>query len=263
MAIPEQPVSTDRRSASVSSSASSPERAVYEDTDFFTASRNDSQSSIGVSSLRDVAMSPSLEREHLLSPISRLPPELLISVFVRLTSCSDLRSCVLVSKTWSRNSVDLLWHRPLCNSWKNLLNVVSSVRNPLSYFPYNDLVKRLNLSNLSDQISDGTVQPFIHCKRIERLTLTGCVKLTDHGVISLVERSRCLLALDISGLKSVTDHTLRAVAENCPRLQGLNVTDCSKVTDESLIAVAHACRYLKRVSCSVDPTPTVLLIMCS
>jgi F-box and leucine-rich repeat protein GRR1 len=246
---------TARRSASASSSASSPERAVYgEDTDFFTASRNDSQSSIGVSSLRGVSPSiehdnqSSVEREHRLSPISRLPPELLISVFVRLTSSSDLRSCVLVSKKWSRNSVDLLWHRPLCNTWKNLLNVVSSVRNPLSYFPYNDLVKRLNLSNLNEQISDGTVQPFIHCKRIERLTLTGCVKLTDLGVISLVERSRCLLALDISGLDSVTDHTLRAVAENCPRLQGLNVTDCSKVTDESLVAVAHSCRFLKRVS---------------
>lgn len=244
----QQPTSRDRRSTSVSSSASSPERAVYEDTDFFTASRNDSQSSIGVSSLRDMNVSPSIQREHRLSPISRLPPELLISVFVRLTSCSDLRSCVLVSKTWSRNSVDLLWHRPLCNTWTNLLNVVSSVRNPLSYFPYNDLVKRLNLSNLNDQVSDGTVQPFIHCKRIERLTLTGCKKLTDHGVISLVERSRCLLALDISGLVSVTDHTLRAVAENCPRLQGLNVTDCSKITDESLVAIAQACRYLKRVS---------------
>ena len=257
---PEQPLIRDRRSTSVSSSASSPERAVFEDTDFFTASRNDSQSSIGISSLREMTVSPSLEREYRLSPISRLPPELLISVFVRLSSCSDLRSCVLVSKNWSRNSVDLLWHRPLCNTPKNLLNVVSSVRNPLGYFPYNDLVKRLNLSNLSDQISDGSVQPFIHCKRIERLTLTGCVKLTDHGVISLVERSRCLLALDISGLVSVTDHTLRAVAENCPRLQGLNVSDCSKVTDESLVAVAHACRYLKRVSGSGSRRQSLLIM---
>ncbi|KAL9637429.1 MAG: hypothetical protein Q9204_001895 [Flavoplaca sp. TL-2023a] len=232
---------------SVSSSSSSPERAVYDDTDFFTTQRNDSQSSLGVASLRDMTMSSSIELEHRISPVSRLPPELLISCFSKLSSSMDLRSCMLVSKTWSRNAVDLLWHRPLCNSWSNLLNVVQAVRKEDSYFPYFALVKRLNLSSLSDQISDGTVQPFMCCKRIERLTLTGCTKLTDHGVVSIVEGSNSLLALDITGLDAVTDHTLGAVAEHCPRLQGLNITDCSKVTDESLVAVAQSCRHLKRL----------------
>ncbi|KAI4226398.1 MAG: hypothetical protein L6R36_003206 [Xanthoria steineri] len=231
---------------SVSSSSSSPERAVYDDTDFFTQ-RNDSQSSLGVASLRDMTMSSSLELEHRISPVSRLPPELLISCFSKLNSSMDLRSCMLVSKTWSRNAVDLLWHKPLCNSWANLLNVVQAVRKEDSYFPYFALVKRLNLSTLKDQISDGTVQPFTCCKRIERLTLNECSKLTDHGVVSIVNGSNSLLALDITGLDAVTDHTLGAVAEHCPRLQGLNITDCSKVTDESLIAVARSCRHLKRL----------------
>lgn len=235
-------------SISASSSASSPERTVYDDNDFFTAQRTDSQSSIGVDTIQDLTMSsPSLEDQHAMSPISRLPPELLIYVFSKITSSMDLRSCVLVSKTWSQNCVDLLWHRPLCNTWKNLCNVVSAVRNPKSYFPYNSLVKRLNLSTLSEAINDGTVQPFKHCNRLERLTLTSCFRMTDHGVILLIDGNRGLLALDITGLESVTDHTLLAVSENCRRLQGLNITDCSKVTDESLVAIAEACRYLKRV----------------
>lgn len=234
-------------STSVSSS-SSPERAIDDDdTDFFMAQRNDSQSSIGVASFREMTVSPSLEREFLVSPISRLPPELLIAVFAKLSSTGDLKNCMLVSKTWARNSVDLLWHRPLCNTWKNLLNVVASVRKTDGFFAYYDLVKRLNLSNLNDQISDGTVQPFVQCKRIERLTLTSCVKLTDHGVIALVSGNRSLLALDITGLDSVTDHTLLTVADNCTRLQGLNITDCLKVTDESLVAVSESCKHLKRV----------------
>ena len=235
--------------ASASSSSSSPERAAYDDdTDFFTAQRNDSESSIGVSSLRDLTMSPSQEREHRVSPISRLPPELLIGVFTKLNSSADLRSCMLVSKTWSRNSVDLLWHRPLCNTWHNLQSVTRSIQTTDGYYSYNALVKRLNLSNLNDQISDGTVNPFQMCKRIERLTLTGCVKLTDGGVCSLIYGSRSLLALDITGLDAITDHTLKAVSENCGRLQGLNITDCSKVTDDSLVAVAENCHLLKRVS---------------
>ena len=237
---------------SVSSSSSSPERAIYDDTDFFTAQRNDSQSSLGVASLRDMTMSSSMELEHQVSPVSRLPPELLIFCFSKLSSSMDLRSCMLVSKNWSRNSVDLLWHRPSCNTWTNLLNVVQSVRKEDGYYPYFALVKRLNLSNLSDEISDGTVQSFTGCKRIERLTLSGCDTLTDHGVVSLVNGSSSLLALDITGLNAITDHTLGAVAENCPRLQGLNITDCSKVTDDSLSAVARRCRHLKRVSSRVD-----------
>lgn len=235
-------------STSASSSSSSPERAAYEDdTDFFTTQRNDSQSSIGVSSLREVPLSPDQEREHRLSPISRLPPELLIGVFTKLSSSMDLRSCMMVSKTWSRNSVDLLWHRPLCNTWDNLQSVTKSIQKADGYYSYNALVKRLNLSNLNEQINDGTVKPFIMCNRIERLTLTGCIKLTDGGVCSLVDGSRSLLALDITGLDSITDHTLKAVSENCGRLQGLNITDCSKVTDGSLVAVAENCHFLKRV----------------
>ena len=235
-------------STSASSSSSSPERAAYDDdTDFFTTQRNDSESSIGVASLREMTMSPSREREYRLSPISRLPPELLIGVFTKLSSSMDLRSCMLVSKTWSRNAVDLLWHRPLCNTWQNLESVIKSIREPGGYYPYHALVKRLNLSNLNDRVNNGTVKPFMHCNRIERLTLTGCIQLTDDGVCSLIYGSRSLLALDITGLESITDHTLGAVAENCGRLQGLNITDCHKVTDESLVKVAEHCHFLKRL----------------
>ena len=232
-----------------SSSSSSPELVVDDDAVYSPIARSDSQSSLGANSIRDMNMSRSLEREHRLSPISRLPPELLCSIFgILKDSISDLRNCALVSKRWSENCIEILWQRPSCNTWKNLLSVVAAVQNPLSYYAYNHLVKRINLSNLGDQVSNGSVRPFIHCKRIERLTLTGCIKLTDRGVTSLVEGSKCLLALDITGLDSVTDHTLLTVATHCPRLQGLNITDCSKITDESLVAVAHACRYLKRVN---------------
>ena len=250
MSQPRQTTPQASETASISSSSSSPERAIYDDTDFFTTQRNDSESSLGVASLRDMTMSSSIELEHRISPVSRLPSELLIYCFSKLNSSMDLRSCMLVSKTWSSNAVDLLWHRPLCNNWPNLENVTKTVQENTSYYPYCSLVKRLNLSNLSDDINDGTVQPFMHCKRIERLTLTGCTQLTDHGVVTVVNGSSNLLALDITGLDAVTDHTLKAVAENCPRLQGLNITDCSKVTDESLIAIAQSCRHLKRVGIS-------------
>ena len=233
---------------SESSSSSSPERAPDDDTeDFFMAQANDSQSSINVNTFREMSVSRDIEQVHRDSPISRLPPELLIAIFARLSSTTDLLNCMLVSPTWGSNCVAILWHRPLCNNWKNLHNVVASVRKPDALYPYYDLVKRLNLSTLNQKINDGTVQPFVQCKRIERLTLTNCSKLTDMGVSALLDGNKHLQALDVSELDSLTDHTLFTVANNCPRLQGLNITGCVKITDESLVQVSQRCRQIKRV----------------
>lgn len=229
---------------SETSSSTSPERAADDDTDFFMAQANDSQSSIGVANFRDLHVQSN--RSVLIPPIGRLPPELLIAIFSKLVSPVDMLNCMLVSRNWAANCVGILWHRPSCNNWDNLKRVASSVGKDDGLFAYGELIKRLNLSALTD-VSDGTVLPFTQCKRVERLTLTNCSKLTDKGVSDLVEGTRHLQALDVSDLRSLTDHTLYAVSRNCPRLQGLNITGCAKVTDESLLAVSQSCRQIKRL----------------
>lgn len=230
---------------SETSSSTSPERAADDDTDFFMAQANDSQSSIGVANFRDSHVQSS--RLFPVPPIGRLPPEILIAIFSKLASPLDMRNCMLVCRNWAANCVGILWHRPSCNNWDNLKSVAASVGESESLFAYAELIKRLNLSALTEDVSDGTVLPFAQCKRVERLTLTNCSKLTDKGVSDLVEGNRHLQALDVSDLRSLTDHTLYVVAQNCPRLQGLNITGCSKVTDDSLLVVSQNCRQIKRV----------------
>ncbi|CAL5867420.1 uncharacterized protein PFLUO_LOCUS1639 [Penicillium psychrofluorescens] len=230
---------------SETSSSTSPERAADDDTDFFMAQANDSQSSVGVANFRDLHVLP--ERTVALPPIGRLPPELLIGVFSKLTTPSDMLKCMLVCRSWAANCVGILWHRPSCNNWDNLKSVASSVAKPDSLFFYADLIKRLNLSALMEDVSDGTVVPFTQCKRVERLTLTNCSKLTDKGVSDLLDGNRHLQALDVSDLRSLTDHTMYAVSRNCPRLQGLNITGCAHVTDDSLLVVSQNCRQIKRL----------------
>ncbi|KKK19816.1 hypothetical protein P175DRAFT_0561118 [Aspergillus ochraceoroseus IBT 24754] len=228
---------------SESSSSSSPDRAADDDTDFFTQV-NDSQSSVGIGNSRD---SQPHSEQVVLPPIAHLPPEILISIFAKLNSPSDLLNCLLVCRGWAANSVGILWHRPSCNNWGNLGKITAAVGKVDGFFAYSGLIKRLNLSALTEDVSDGTVVPFSQCKRIERLTLTNCSKLTDNGVSDLVDGSRHLQALDVSELRYLTDHTLFKVAANCPRLQGLNITGCTKVTDDSLVVVSQKCRQLKRL----------------
>jgi F-box and leucine-rich repeat protein GRR1 len=241
-----QPARFSSEAPSETSSSTSPDRTPDDDTDFFTALANDSQSSVGaIATSRDIRGRNEL---YDLPPVGRLPPEILIAIFAKLSSPADMINCMLVCRGWAANCVGILWHRPSCSSWINMKSITATVGKGDSFFAYPDLIKRLNLSALMAEVSDGTVVPFAQCNRIERLTLTNCSKLTDKGVSDLVEGNRHLQALDVSDLRSLTDHTLYTVARNCPRLQGLNITNCIKVTDDSLIVVSENCRHVKRVS---------------
>ncbi|PLN80791.1 hypothetical protein BDW42DRAFT_185810 [Aspergillus taichungensis] len=245
MARSRQPARFSSEAPSESSSATSPDRTVDDDTDFFTAQANDSQSSIGVANSRDIHLHDDVDM--MVPPIARLPPEILIAIFAKLSATADMLSCMLVCRGWAANCVGILWHRPSCNSWKNMASITASVGKTNGSFSYAELIRRLNLSALTDDVSDGTVVPFAQCNRIERLTLTNCSKLTDKGVSELVEGNRHLQALDVSDLRFLTDHTLFTVAKNCPRLQGLNITGCVNASDDSLVTVSENCRQIKRL----------------
>ena len=221
--------------ASNSSSSSSPERIPDDDNDFFDQA-NDSESSLGLTNIRDIKPGVDTEKLRQESPISRLPPEIFLQIIAKLSSSpADLRNCMQVSLYWAVHTVQTLWHRPACNKWDNCMIIAQTLHGG-GFFPYHEYVRRLNLSAVSSQVSNGSVQPFESCKRIERLTLTNCSRLNDQAVMALVE-----------GNRQLTDKTLLTVAGNSSRLQGLNMTNCKTVTDASLVAVSENCRQLKRV----------------
>lgn len=228
---------------SQSSSNNSPTRIDFEESDFFEGN-NDSQSSIGVPTFQDMAVS----EEVCVAPINRLPPEVLISIFSKLSSPSDLLSSMLVCRAWAYNSVGLLWHRPNCADLIKHRLICSSLNVDKPYFAYMDFVKRLNLQALASQVSDGSVTPFSGCKRIERLTLTNCGGLTDHGLMELLRGSSNLLALDICGDTQITYQSIEMLAAHCPKLQGLNISECENITNESMVKLADSCRHIKRAS---------------
>jgi F-box and leucine-rich repeat protein GRR1 len=206
------------------------------------------------SSLADSIMEEdqeALERDYdemcRLSPISRLPAELMIQIFQKLVKASDLLNCMLVSRSWARNSVALLWHRPTTTTWQPLQKVVETLRSPDTAFDYERLVKRLNLAQLDMHVSDGVLLPFEHCKRIERLTLTKCTNLSDLSLCKVLEGNSSLLALDITQVMNATDKVMEVLARNCSRLQGLNISHCWNITSDGLENVARNCRHIRRV----------------
>lgn len=234
-------IAEDQQDSRSTSSASSPLPA--EESDFYI-NGNDSDSSLGVPNLQDMQVTDEYE---CLPPVQRLPNEILICIFAKLSASSDLLHVMLTCKRWSRNAVDLLWHRPACTTWKKYEMVCNTLGRQQPYYAYQDFVKRLNLAQLSDQVNDGSVTPLAVCNRVERLTLTGCKGLADTGLIALATKSTHLMALDISGDVQITEESIKVIAQHCKRLQGLNISNCVKIASESLVTLAENCKLLKRV----------------
>ncbi|KAL7624891.1 SCF ubiquitin ligase complex subunit [Parahypoxylon ruwenzoriense] len=235
--------SRDSRDSRSSSSTNSPVPADNEESDFFHVA-NDSQSSLGVvPNLQDMQVTD----PECLPTVAALPSEILISIFSRINSPSELLNCMLTCKRWARNVVEILWHRPTCTSWPKHSSICTTLGLDAPYFTYTNFVKRLNLAALADGVNDGSVMPLAVCTRVERLTLTNCQGLTDSGLIPLVRSNHHLLALDISGDINITESSIIAIAENCPRLQGLNVSNCKLISNESMAQLAESCRYIKRL----------------
>ncbi|KAK3946641.1 hypothetical protein QBC32DRAFT_132289 [Pseudoneurospora amorphoporcata] len=225
------------------SSSSTPPPVDNEESDFYLAA-NDSQSSLGVPNIEDMQVA---DEECRVAPINRLPNELLIAIFVKLTTSSDILHVMLTCKSWARNAVEILWHRPACSSWERHTTICQTLSAPRPYFAYRHFIRRLNLSALAPELNDGSVESLEMCSRVERLTMTGCKRITDAGLLKLLQNNHGLLALDISGMEDITETSIYIVAEKCRRLQGLNVSNCTKVSVASLVELAQSCRFIKRL----------------
>ncbi|KAI0017802.1 RNI-like protein [Xylariomycetidae sp. FL0641] len=243
LAPPAGAMATDSRDSRSSSSTNSPVPADNEESDFFLTN-NDSQSSLGVvPNMQDMQVTD----PDCLPTVAALPSEILINIFSHIHTPTELLNCMLTCKRWARNVVEILWHRPTCTTWEKHASICHTLQMDRPFFTYTEFIKRLNLANLAKDVSDGSVMPLAVCTRVERLTLTGCKALTDHGLIPLVVSNQNLLALDISGDVNITEASIMAIAQSCRRLQGLNISNCKQISNESLIQLAENCRFIKRL----------------
>jgi len=181
-------------------------------------------------------------------PASSLPHEILLHI-LRLLPPTALAPALRVCKAWCQCGVELLWHKPMFTSLPALYKMLQVLSHSSTQtFPYPEFVRRINFSNLTEEMSDKMLGKLLPCTRIERLTLTGCKNLSSQSMVDLLKQSKRLVALDLSEVENVDDEVIGALAENCPRLQGLNLTGCGKVSDKGLEKLARGCPALRRVS---------------
>ena len=185
---------------------------------------------------------------EILSPSNQLPHEILLHIFKYVVaSPPDLLSCLQVCKAWCICGVELLWHRPTFYKISSLFKLIAVIRKPDQVFPYASFVRRLNFTILAAQLEDQLFLRMSACSRLERLTLAGCVHVSDDTLVKVFSETRQLVAIDLTDVVKLTDATLDVLASNCPRLQGINLSGCKRITSEGVINLAKSCKLLRRV----------------
>ena len=184
------------------------------------------------------------------SPISIVPPEVLIQIFKHIHSQKDLVAVMRVSRTFCQCAVELLWHKPSFPKFDTIHKMTELLRESQKTFVYARFIRRLNFLSHGAELTDDLFRVFIHCDRLERLTLIGCKKLSSSALSDILPALPNLVAVDLSNVINTTSAAIIGLASVANRLQGINLTGCDKVSDEGITALAANCPLLRRVKLS-------------
>jgi F-box and leucine-rich repeat protein GRR1 len=184
------------------------------------------------------------------SPMSRLPPEILMHILKHLHSPRDLYNSLRVSRSWCECSVELLWHRPSLSKVPTLVKMMQVLSRGNQTFTYARFIRRLNFLFLGGELTDSLFSRLAQCDRLERLTLVNCAAISDGPLARVLPCLPNLVAIDLTGVVECTDRAIVGLASAAKRLQGINLGGCRKVSDRGILALANRCPLLRRVKLS-------------
>jgi F-box and leucine-rich repeat protein GRR1 len=184
------------------------------------------------------------------SPMSHLPPEVLIHILKHLHNPRDLHTSLLVCRAWCECSVELLWHKPSFSKLSTFVKMIDVLSRGDQTFAYARFIRRLNFLFLGPEVTDTLFSRLTQCDRLERLTLVGCTSISDDSLARVLPCCSNLVAIDLTGVANTTDDAIVGLATSAKRLQGINLGGCKKVTNEGVMALATHCPLLRRVKLS-------------
>ncbi|CAL9734311.1 SCF E3 ubiquitin ligase complex F-box protein Grr1p [Monosporozyma servazzii] len=182
-------------------------------------------------------------------PLHKLPSEILHLVLDKLTSRSEIVNLLIVCKLWALIIVKILYYRPHISKKAQLDLFLRTMQLKASetVFDYRLMIKRLNFSFVGDYLYDDSLNYFVGCYNLERLTLVFCKHLTSKSVAATLTGCKYLQSVDITGIKEVHDDVFLALAESCKRVQGFYVPSASNISFSALKTFALNAPMLKRV----------------
>jgi hypothetical protein len=117
----------------------------------------------------------------------------------------------------------------------------------------NGRLQSLSLSGCIGITDTGMINILEHCSNLLSLTLNGSrvyrlELITDASIISLSSHCTGLQSLDLYGCQQITDASIISISTNCTGLQSLNLRECNQITDTSIISLSTHCTGLQSLN---------------
>lgn len=93
-------------------------------------------------------------------------------------------------------------------------------------------------------ITDGNVVQIALCSRLNKLNLSGCIRVSDISVIKLADNCSQLRKLSLYRCPLIKDMSIVRLVEKCHNLYSLDLRWCN-VTNVSVIKIGEGCPYLE------------------
>lgn len=184
-----------------------------------------------------------------------------------------------LTKSWGQlRSLDLTLSNDVTNE------VVLHISTNCKYLRYLDLSLNLKLTDLGASAISAMA-------RLEGLVLSGCTRISNNGIGTILYALESLKYLDLSFCNGVTDTCLATTSSNfrsltclvlnhckdltdigilhlsslCTGLKAIEVEDCKKLSDESMISISTYCKSLDilNVNCISNITDKGILSICN
>eukprot|EP01112_Ceratiomyxa_fruticulosa_P016815 TRINITY_DN5131_c0_g4_i1.p1 TRINITY_DN5131_c0_g4~~TRINITY_DN5131_c0_g4_i1.p1 ORF type:complete len:512 (-),score=54.18 TRINITY_DN5131_c0_g4_i1:150-1685(-) len=108
-------------------------------------------------------------------------------------------------------------------------------------------LRRLDLSSCGKLTDISILDITQNCKQLEELDLSNCVRLTDASITEITETSEQLESLNLRGCIQITDKSAISLSQHCKLLRTLDLGGCVQITNSSITSLSQHCTQLNKL----------------
>ncbi|EPY53848.1 F-box protein Pof2 [Schizosaccharomyces cryophilus OY26] len=175
-----------------------------------------------------------------------LPNEICYKI-ISYMDVPDLYNCLTVNSVWCRFILPFLWEKLVFKTlpeFQTFSKALQTFKNAENYCMHS---RKLNLSYVSNFVTDGHLSLLSGARNLLRINLSGCTRLTDDMISSILLNNLDILVLDLSGIPKLSTKTMLDALPKLKKLKALSLSRCALLDDSQLKETLVQCKHLKKL----------------
>ncbi|WBW72603.1 F-box protein Pof2 [Schizosaccharomyces osmophilus] len=175
-----------------------------------------------------------------------LPNEICYKI-ISYMETSDLYNCLTVSPVWCQFILPTIWEKLVFKTlpdFQRFLRILKTLENAENYCVHS---RKLNLSYVSNFVTDEHMLLLLGSKNLSRINFSGCTRLTDNMVSAILLNNLNTMVLDLSGIPNLSWKTMLTALPKLKKLKTLSLSQCVLLDDSQLKETLVHCKHLKKL----------------